>query len=670
MSENTDYKKWSDASFSRESEDNQKPAWIMVSGLILCLAWALIVWSSPAWMRKLDNIFFDSLVRLGRAPEQQNHVVVVDVDENSLSAVGQWPWPRYRMGAIVNNLAAGSPAAIGIDIFFPEPDRTSLSNIIDTFEQEFGLDLTIAGVPPGMTDNDAYLGYVLTNAPTAGSILFSYEAENTTTSCSIPGLKLYGDTDFLRLREAETLICNVPPIQSGLEASGFINVTIDEDGILRRMPLIASYQGSYYPSLALSILMLSTGEDNLIIENNFFGPTLKLGEDIKIPVDRHGQVLLRFEDSRPGLKYISALDVLRGTFDPSRLHGRPVLIGTSAAGLKDLHYTALSGAMPGIDAHATLINNSFSGTHYKEPVWKYSYHLIVTLTAGIAITSLLFLSGTLQFSIFAFIVIFLFPGIGVASFQKAGVVLPASGPFLAASSLLGFLLLCLYVTEKTLATKRLEKLVQFKQAMLELMVGAAESRSLETGLHIKRTQLFVKVLAEGLLGSKKYPWLTRRYVELLNICSPLHDVGKIAIPDRILTKPEKLTREEYSLMKEHVLNGLKIIDLAAKNLSNEAFFKMAKEIILTHHEKWDGSGYPNGLSGEEIPLSGRIMALADYYEALISPRAYKPRMNHRQAKEIILNKSGSHFDPYLVEVFIRKEKNFMEIASQNNSAKI
>lgn len=661
MPENKSFKNRSGPGFFIESEDQQKPVWIIVLGIIISLVWVMIIWSTPTWISNLDNIFFDTLVRLEKPVENPNHVVIVDVDENSLSAVGQWPWPRYRMGAMVNNLVRSSPAAIGLDIFFPEPDGTSLSTIINNFKNEFGLNLSIGGIPQGMTDNDGYLGQVLTNAPTVGSVLFSYDFVDPAPLCSIGGLKFSGDTDFLRITDAGALICNIPPIQAGLESSGFINVNVDHDGILRRIPLIARYQEDFYPSLALALLMLTTGEDIIRFESDFLGPLLVLGKDIKIPVDEHGQTLLRFKNLKDNLEYISALDILQGNFDPSLLNEKTVLIGTSAAGLKDLHYTALSGTTPGIEAHAALISNSLSGRHYREPAWKKIYHIAGTLMAGIFISLLLLLPGPFWFGFCAFIVILFFPGLGLASFHAAGVVLPVAGPFLAAASLLGILVSSLYFTEKSLAKKRLEKLVQFKQAILELMVGAAESRSLETGLHIKRTQLFVKILAQGLMESGKYPWFSSRYVELLNICSPLHDVGKIAIPDRVLSKPDKLTEEEYALMKEHVYKGVKIIDLAAKNLSQEAFFKMAKEIILTHHEKWDGSGYPNGISGENIPLSGRIMALADYYEALISPRVYKEKMDHHRAREIILKRSGSHFDPFLVEIFIKKEKSFMEI---------
>jgi adenylate cyclase len=661
MSENKNSKKRSGTSFFIENEDQQKPVWIIVLGITLSMAWVMIIWSTPTWISKLDNIFFDTLVRLEKPFEPPNHVVIVDVDENSLSAVGQWPWPRYRMGAMVNNLAQGSPAAIGIDIFFPEPDGTSLTTIINNFKNEFCLDLSIGDVPQDMTNNDAYLGQVLTNASTVGSVLFSYDFVDTAPSCSIRGVKFSGNTGFLRITDAGALICNIPPIQAGLESSGFINVNVDHDGILRRIPLIARYQGEFYPSLALALLMLAAGEDIISFESDFFGPVLGLGKNIKIPIDEHGQTLLRFKSIKDNLEYISALDVLQGNFDFSLLNEKIVLIGTSAAGLKDLHYTALSGAMPGIEAHAALISNSMSGRHYIEPVWKETYHLAGTFMAGISVSLLLLLPGPFLFGFCAFIVILFFPGLGLASFHTAGLVLPVAGPFLAAASLLGILVSSLYFIEKSLAGKRLEKLVQFKQAILELMVGAAESRSLETGLHIKRTQLFVKILALGLMESGKYPWFSKRYVELLHICSPLHDVGKIAIPDRVLSKPDKLTEEEYALMKEHVYKGVEIIDLAAKNLSEEAFFKMAKEIILTHHEKWDGSGYPNGISGENIPLSGRIMALADYYEALISPRVYKEKMNHQRAMKIILKKSGSHFDPFLVEIFIKKEKKFMEI---------
>ncbi|MDN2662465.1 HD domain-containing protein [Psychromonas sp. 14N.309.X.WAT.B.A12] len=192
----------------------------------------------------------------------------------------------------------------------------------------------------------------------------------------------------------------------------------------------------------------------------------------------------------------------------------------------------------------------------------------------------------------------------------------------------------------------------------------AESRDNETGAHILRTQEYVKALAEQLSLSSKYKeLLTPTYIELLYKSAPLHDVGKVGIPDNILLKPDKLTDEEFVIMKGHAQIGADALSIAEKQLGTSSFLQVAKEIAQSHHEKWDGSGYPKQLVGEDIPLSGRLMALADVYDALISKRVYKPAFSHDKAKGIILEGQGTHFDPNIVVAFLEVEDRFVEIAA-------
>ncbi|CZF79367.1 Cyclic di-GMP phosphodiesterase response regulator RpfG [Grimontia celer] len=193
----------------------------------------------------------------------------------------------------------------------------------------------------------------------------------------------------------------------------------------------------------------------------------------------------------------------------------------------------------------------------------------------------------------------------------------------------------------------------------------AEVRDNETGAHILRTQHYVKALADVLKRQPKYSnYLTEETIDLLYKSAPLHDVGKVGIPDAILLKPGKLTDEEFTIMKTHAQLGADALSITEKSGDGIAFLRFAREIAATHHEKWDGSGYPRGLSGEEIPLSGRLMALADVYDALISKRVYKPAFSHEKAKEIILEGRCTHFDPAVVDAFLACEHTFVDIAQQ------
>ncbi|NIC40208.1 HD-GYP domain-containing protein, partial [Aquabacterium sp. A08] len=192
----------------------------------------------------------------------------------------------------------------------------------------------------------------------------------------------------------------------------------------------------------------------------------------------------------------------------------------------------------------------------------------------------------------------------------------------------------------------------------------AETRDDETGNHILRTQRYVKCLAEQLRDHPRFrATLTPDYIQLLYKSAPLHDIGKVGIPDHILLKPARLTPEEFEVMKTHTTIGHNAIARAERALGTELeFLRPAKEIALSHQEKWDGSGYPQGLAGEAIPLSARLMALADVYDALISKRVYKPAFPHEQALAIIQEGRGSHFDPDVVDAFLQVHERFRGIA--------
>ncbi|MDO6687989.1 MULTISPECIES: HD-GYP domain-containing protein [unclassified Agarivorans] len=208
---------------------------------------------------------------------------------------------------------------------------------------------------------------------------------------------------------------------------------------------------------------------------------------------------------------------------------------------------------------------------------------------------------------------------------------------------------------------------QTRDIAIHSLASLAETRDNETGAHILRTQYYVKALAEELKHQPGFvELLTEQNIELIYKSAPLHDIGKVGIPDAILLKPGKLDDEQWLVMRQHPQIGANALAEAERHFGSEdaAFLQFAKEIALSHHEKWDGSGYPHGSVGSDIPLSARLMALADVYDALISKRVYKPAFSHDKAKQIILEGKGKHFDPAVVEAFCRCEQQFVEIAAQ------
>ena len=211
--------------------------------------------------------------------------------------------------------------------------------------------------------------------------------------------------------------------------------------------------------------------------------------------------------------------------------------------------------------------------------------------------------------------------------------------------------------------KQTEELRKTRDTTILTLASLAETRDNETGNHILRTQRYIKCLARQLAGQEAFKDdLNPETIDSIFKSAPLHDIGKVGIPDHILLKPGKLTDEEFVIMKTHAQLGADSLLIAEKRLGSNYFLRLAREIALTHHEKWDGSGYPKGLEGIKIPLSGRLMAVADVYDALISKRVYKPALSHKKAREIILRGRGTHFDPDIVDIYLEIEEEFNQIA--------
>ena len=217
--------------------------------------------------------------------------------------------------------------------------------------------------------------------------------------------------------------------------------------------------------------------------------------------------------------------------------------------------------------------------------------------------------------------------------------------------------------EREVALRTLE-VQAIQDVTIMAMTSLAETRDNETGNHIRRIQLYVKALAERLRNHPRFEAvLNERMIELLYKSAPLHDIGKIGIPDSILLKPGKLTVEEFEVMKTHTTLGRKAIEDAERRLGMRvAFLSVSKEIAYSHQEKWDGSGYPQGLAGDQIPVSARLMAVADVYDALINKRVYKAAFSHDQTCSTIVKGKGTHFDPDMVDAFVYIAEDFRSIA--------
>lgn len=203
--------------------------------------------------------------------------------------------------------------------------------------------------------------------------------------------------------------------------------------------------------------------------------------------------------------------------------------------------------------------------------------------------------------------------------------------------------------------------LQDKDMVIFALARLAETRDPETGYHLERIQGYSRILALA-LDRSDFPEVNRQFVETLYATSPLHDIGKVGIPDRILLKPGRLTDKEFSIMKTHSTIGYETLRSAYRKNPRAAYLRMSAEIARSHHERFDGSGYPQGLSGDDIPLSARIVSVADVYDALISKRVYKEAFSHDKTREIIVEGRGTQFDPRLVDAFVSAERDILEVA--------
>ncbi|MDR2552859.1 MAG: response regulator [Treponema sp.] len=218
---------------------------------------------------------------------------------------------------------------------------------------------------------------------------------------------------------------------------------------------------------------------------------------------------------------------------------------------------------------------------------------------------------------------------------------------------------------RSMVENRARTVIDLQNSVLKTVVDMVEHRNGITGSHVERTRRYLEILLDAMVENNLYRDEIHSWNrEFLLQSSQLHDLGKISIRDSILLKPGKLTEEEFSEMKNHTTLGVKIIEKIERHVPESGFLAYAKVFAETHHEKWDGSGYPRGLSSYDIPLQGRLMAIADVYDSLISARPYKAPISHEEAAEVIIRGGGSHFDPVLTDIFRNLTGEF-ELAAEN-----
>uniref|UniRef100_Q47ET8 Metal-dependent phosphohydrolase, HD subdomain:CHASE2 n=1 Tax=Dechloromonas aromatica (strain RCB) TaxID=159087 RepID=Q47ET8_DECAR len=640
---------------------------ILLTGFALTAMITIISLLQPSLLQKADLFVYDQLLTSRAVPAPSADPVLVAIDEASLAAFGQWPWPRYRLAMLIEHLQAQGAKVVALDFLMPEPDRTS-PEVIRQERRRDRIDNPVLSAANGADSNSQRLAEALANGPTILGYFLKFENTATSTTGRAPpkvpdgmvttrlaGYRVQQATPSGQLR-------SLPALTGAASAEGFTNAQEDIDGTLRRVPLLLTVDGKEYPSLALATLLAASSERHIQIADEA-GENILRWDHRRIPLDASGNLLIDFRRSPP--LTISALEILQGKLPPDSLRNRIVLLGALATGLGDLHRTPLGKPISGLAVHATIIDNILANSFVLRPGWARGAELALVLLTGLLATILLSSAGFLVSSL---LVTAGTLGCYVASrtlMVSQGIHLSPLLPMLTLLLVGSVLSLLKYGIEARKLRLRTQDLLNAQDEIIVSMSVLAEARDKETGGHIRRTQRYVEILASQLATTPRYAHLTRFDIELLGKSAPLHDIGKIGIPDAILQKPGKLTEAEYTTMQSHTLIGseaLTQIVSASGHPEKQYFLNYARQMTESHHEHWNGGGYPHHLRGEEIPLPGRLMALADVYDALISQRVYKKPYTHAEVCRFITEKSGTQFDPEIVAAFMARNEEFLKVA--------
>jgi adenylate cyclase len=620
----------------------------------------LWLYSSP-YIKYIDYKIYDFFSqKLDIKKSEKNaitpSVVIVEIDKKSINALGQWPWHRIVTANLINKINTAHPSAIGLNIMFRQEDKSSVVSLQKFYKNYMGYQLKVRGLPTRFFDNDK----ILADAFARARIVLPVYMQDTPLSvrkCD-PILKDAGLLkDATTTYRAASMLCNIDQLHNRSYGFGFINTQIDKDGVLRRSPLFIRYKKEIIPAFALANL--------LAIDKNIAFPSPGCVKilDHEFHINSASEVLLYFYEPKR-YKRVSAIDILENKIPENQLAGKIVLVGTSLIGDSNKHIVTTSDALNGTDVSATIIENIVNDHLLWQPE--------ILKPAGVVLAFLLSVVAVIMVyrKLYYHLVVW-YVTVFVLSFFIAwllflyGIYISIAYfwiPLLIHFILLSFVVLYLNDREKK---RYYRELSSSHSAALASMVLVAGTKDFETGAHLNRTKEYMKLLAHYLKEKGVYSnVLSDDFIDIIYHAAPLHDIGKVGIPDAILQKPGKLDENEFKIMKEHPKLGMEIIQKAMRYYSENSFLHTAYNIAYFHHEKWDGSGYPCGLKGEEIPLEARLMALVDVYDALISRRCYKEAFSYEKAENIIISESGKHFDPKIADSFKELKKEFREIAQR------
>lgn len=358
---------------------------------ITLLMLLLYVWQ-PAVLVQLDRKSYDIFLKKNSGGTPSPVPIIVDIDEKSLKAYGQWPWPRYLVARLIDKLTQSGVAAIGLDILFAEPDGSSPALLKEKLKNTFNIDLQFSGLPSHLEDNDALLAQVLQKSPAVLGLFLRFDGPPLDNALLPPPTGLVeqmapgADSPRLNLLNAKGVTLPVPALRA-MTSQGFINVLPDADGLIRSAPLLLQINNGdnshVYASLSVRVLMQALGTKTMVLKSGTDGlESIRLGRTV-IPVSSQGFFRVPFRGGMRTYPYISVVDIMEDRVPPEALAGRIALVGTSATGLLDIRATPFDAVYPGVEVHAAIIDAVLTGRSISVPAWTMGAQLIAVLLTGI-----------------------------------------------------------------------------------------------------------------------------------------------------------------------------------------------------------------------------------------------------------------------------------------------
>lgn len=638
---------------------------MFLCGLGAVIVAAVVAIFPSTFLARLDSDAYDILVRSASTRQPTGRIVIIDIDERSLSTIGQWPWRRDRIGELIARLRNLGAAVVALDMVFAEPDRYGDPGGSDQRPKtgaQHSFDEALAAI---LREGRVVLGHAMRfdDLASGGS---SCELHPVAPVVLHAGEDT-GDSPYFH---ANGVVCNLPMLARAAGASGFMNAAPDADGILRRVPLLMELDGRVYPSLALAATMTATDSRDLMLRiSNVNTASLSVG-DYVAPVDGRANALLRYRGPKQTFPYMSAADVMSARVPQGALQDKIVFVGTTALGTREVVATPLDTLFVGVEAQATVADNLLQQDFIRRSELGTTLEGMVILVLGVAVTAVAANSRTLSGLLGSGLSIAALWYFAVWLLSTRGVFVSPVMPTIAVAGALAVITLAKFVIERGRADTAGRERTTAQQLMVQSLLSLTETRDAETGRHSRRTQEYARLLAEQLSINPEFrDYLTPAKVELLSSLAPLHDIGKVGVPDHILNKPGALTPEELAEMQKHPLYGYEVILKAEGRVGvrDDAILAVAKDIVYTHHEKWDGTGYPRKLRGAEIPIEGRVMAVVDVYDATTTRTLYRPPMSHDDAVTFVVARAGTHFDPAVVQAFVTVASRFKMVSAEHRN---